>query len=89
MTMKSYKLLNLETKTFFISCDVLFKEDIFPFKQSYKGDSPLFSDDPLGIMYADLLTVQSNDEFVSDGCEISTDEVKSYQPRLYHVMMLY
>lgn len=40
---KAYKLLNLKTRKVFISRDVLFVENVFPFKDLVIPNSPLFS----------------------------------------------
>ncbi|XP_075075290.1 uncharacterized protein LOC142162679 [Nicotiana tabacum] len=39
---KSYILYDLHSKGFFVSRDIVFKEDIFPFKHMQLGTSPLF-----------------------------------------------
>lgn len=54
MTQKGYKLLNLNTKSFFFLCrDVQFKEDVFPFEiKDDNGSSPIFSE---GMLNDDLL----------------------------------
>lgn len=41
---KGYKLLNLETRTFFVSRDVIFREDIFPFKNADDDGPRVFVD---------------------------------------------
>lgn len=56
-TQKGYKLLNLETKTFFVSRDVTFKEDSFPFKIVGRVDSPLFTDGSVELLDNDPLQI--------------------------------
>lgn len=60
-TPKVYKLLNLETKIFFVSGDVRFREDIFPFKRVVRIDSPLFNDSSVVVLDDDPLRVLYNE----------------------------
>lgn len=39
---KSYILYDLHSKIFFVSRDIVFREDVFPFKHMHTTSSPLF-----------------------------------------------
>lgn len=60
-TKKGYILLDLTENFFFVNRDVIFKEDIFPFKDSqWSSPKPLFISQPYNCLEEDLCPMQTN-----------------------------
>lgn len=69
-TQKGYLLYDLTSKTFFVNRDVVFKEDIFPFKLQEQQHTPIFRftdlNDPQPIHTIDQIQVLRSADVISE-----------------------
>lgn len=63
LTQKGYRLLNLQTKTFFFNIHVKFVEPMFPFKATSKDDDNIFMHQPINIVDTNLNFMQLVESF--------------------------
>ncbi|XP_070026377.1 uncharacterized protein [Nicotiana sylvestris] len=84
---KGYILHGLHSKSFFVSRDIVFQEDIFPFKHDLSGSSPLFP--ILDMIKPDYLPRQfipshipppSNSPYFTSGPSVDSPQTSSYPP---------